>query len=261
MEGYHDFGSGMAAAKAAFSEIENATKIANIDVSIAGFLSPWKQDGKTVMASYLNGDPIFDIGPNGMVPREIRNIIIDIPVVFEGVVGSVLVDGCGTPDHSSLDNPDYYMMSTNAMAGLGKILTLGYSNKGMQRMIRDHSFASECAHFNEEKNISLVYREKAGIKKAFGVFSGERKWPLFDEILEMAEVMSDESGRDFMVGPFDITQRGRRVSFISDDDDLRLTVSFADSYKKDTKVIWHGNQVSVTDGDLVRAARAAMNAA
>lgn len=238
----------MATAKAAFSEIENATKVAKIDISIAAFLSPWRQTNGHVMTSFLDGEPLYELGPRGIVTKKLRTVQLDVPTAFEGIVNSVLVDGGEIEDIDRLDNENLYLMNSNAFFCLSQLLKLGYTNTGTERLIRDQAFASECANTMDEMPLNVIYREKDGVKKAFAMFANEKTWPTLDEIIEAMDEVSRKTGSDFRVEAWDITQKKRYVTF-RDENQKRLTITLTDCEPRFPKVIRGTTKISVEDGD------------
>lgn len=253
-EAFHDYGKGLATAKAAFKEIEDATKIKTFDISISAFLSPWRQDNDTIKTSFLNGQPLFSCGPSGIVPRELRTVTVDVPKAFEGIVGSILVDGGLAADKEKLDGPDLYILNSNAFYGLSRSLKLGYTSTGTEKLIHDQAFAVECANMMEEVLVNAVYREKDGVKKVFGITVEEKKCQTLEAIMQAVEEISARSGKLFYIGPWDITQKQRKVTFL-DEEGEGLTFSFSDCCPRTMKVL-HGrsNRVAVEGKtDMVKA--------
>lgn len=244
-ENYHTYGIGQATARDAFHSIENATKNAVIDLSIAAFLTPWEENGK-VRASVLDGEQEL-IWKNGILTTDnLRSIDLDVPESYGGKLNSILLDGGGNETHESVLNSWTYFMCGNSSAQLGRILKADFSGEGAGKFLRDYTFAKKCAAIPDEQEVHLLYRERDGIKKIFGCFVKEPHFLLFDEILDCVGEVSENTGKDFYVEDWDIFQKMRKLAF-KDEEGNKLTFTWADSIINIPGVTYKGNVMKVKD--------------
>lgn len=245
-EDFHDTGRGMAAAKAAFSEIENATHVAKIDLSLASFLTPWKQEDGFVEATVFNGKQTILGGNKGIETDGIYNATVSLPNGYANEVNTILMDGGITQYAFSLSDPYAYVMNSNAFYQLSQILKLGYTAK-MQDVIRDYAVSSECALLRDEYMINVVYREQNGVKQIAGIFVNEKTWPTLDELIDAASRIGEKIDKDFKIAGFDIKQKKRSINMTCDDGP-GLTFTLSDCESRNVKAIYGKTWITVEGG-------------
>lgn len=241
-EEFHDYGKGMAAAKAAFDEIEKATSVKKIDLSVASLLSPVKSAGdfKTFMA-VCDGryELVMDEKTQGIVFAGIRNV----EVGTRGEPRTVLVDGGYVSDKMDLADEYSYVLSDNAIRQMSSYI---HADPKGQSLMRDLFLSERIAALPDEYPVNLVCREKDGIKVAVAMSVESHTWPTFDEIIDEVCGISDKLKQDFKVAAYDITQKRRKISFKGGGS--VLTFQLTDTDTRNLRVSWNGKEVKVPQG-------------
>lgn len=253
MEKYHDCGHGLEAARAAFSDIENATHTMETDVSIAAFLHPWKIMQTRAYASLLNGDQKIFLTEKGLASEGMTDVDILIPKDFSGDMDSLYIDGGDVVDSISLQDENAYIMAPNAFADLGQLLHLAYSGNKNVDFLREYMFASRCAEV-DEATANFVYRERNGVKRIVAFPVNERQFITFDDVCDVVAEVSRKTGKEFWVDSFDITQRRRLLSFKEKGDEQPVTITWTDSEMRKPMVLYGRKKQSAERKEDIEAA-------
>ena len=199
----------------AFSMVEKATKQEMMDMSTLTFLSPITQTEKMINAAYLDGEQeIVWNGEKFVLEANMINVktnsepglSTDYPILVNGGIYHTPV---------AANDESIYFMANSSLHQMKKATKVDFTGKREKNFFRDCSFANQCANMDGEVDVTMVYREKNGIKKVVGCFANGCHTPSFSDILDAANYASIKSGRKYQVKTWEITQYFRKVEFVS----------------------------------------------